>query len=232
MDPMIDVMGEYHNGEYFHEHNTQVYSRGVREVIVGDLVPPICDFDSDHPQTVTIEASFPYDPTDRAPLCSDNCGFSGVDCIEATQTAVQMGDNVDVEQIGTYAVTFGISDLDSNAAIQIIRTVQVIDTLKPIIGLTMRHGAGVEETVHTVSDGGRLGEHTVAAEHADYGVQMAKSGYAPSRNMWNHENPAKLHFLAEHFSGSAFIAVGICATVAGVAIFATASRKSVPKDLV
>jgi len=232
MDPIIDVMGEYHNGEYFHEHNTQVYSRGVRQVTVQDLVPPVCDFDSDHPSTVTIEASFPYEPADLAPLCTDNCGFSGVDCIESSESAVQITNDVDVEEVGTYTVTFGISDLASNPAIKIVRTVIVIDSLKPVIGLAFSTNS-IESTHHTVSDGGTLGEHqTATGGHADYGLQMAKSGYAPSRNMWGRANPAGSHFLAETSSANVFGVLGLCAAVAGVAIFAKGSKTTPLKDLV
>lgn len=97
-----------------------------REVYVRDTTCPSCTVNGDSLQTV--EASFPY--VDPGATCTDN--YSRI-----TQKAVS---SVNVERQGTYHITYkaldhsGNSDTDCGGE-PVVRTVQVVDTLKPVIGL-------------------------------------------------------------------------------------------------
>merc|ERR1711981_1057617 len=84
----------------------------TRVVYVADMEKPVCKFDATHPETITIEASFPYQASENAPTCTDQCGFGAQQsgdyraCIPGSQTASVKAHNVDVEQTGVYKVTY------------------------------------------------------------------------------------------------------------------------------
>lgn len=108
-----------------------------RAVVVRDTTCPTCTMN--FKQVVTIEASFPY--VDAGATCSDS--VSGV----IDDVVVQ--NLVDVEQDGEYLVTYRARDAAGNwndgscrGSQRYIRTVQVIDTLQPVISLRdeMRKG--------------------------------------------------------------------------------------------
>jgi len=189
--------------------------------------------------TVTIEASFPYEPSDLAPTCSDNCGFdsSSTSCDISTDgaTATVLAENVDVEAIGQYQVTFTVTDGQGNAlnagscGSGPVRTVIVIDSLKPVIGLNF---GSHDHLPYGGALAGNLGEHdnTLATPaHADYGVDMAKSGYADKTK---HPNPAGTaafwngDFMAQVVSVNAWALGAIVSAVAGVAVLAFKNTRS------
>jgi len=145
---LIGVVGEINGalvGKYVLKYTCVDPVRNVaaypmrRLVTVRDTRCPQCVLQGD--ESVTIEASFPFNPTD------------GVDCTdEATTTSelvkntVQLG-SVDVEQIGVYRLTYRVKDHNGNwndgkctGTHKYIRTVNVIDTLKPVIGLKLDGG--------------------------------------------------------------------------------------------
>jgi hypothetical protein len=207
-----------------------ITSKKVRQVVVVDSYPPACSFDATNLQTVTVEASFPYDGADLAPTCTDNCGFDGKCIAGRTAAAPVVGTNVDVEKVGTYTVTYSIKDASANPSPLIVRTVLVIDSLKPIIGLSF----GDPETLVAGSTGGYLGEHNSAdgTSHNKYGTEMEKSGY-PSR--YGSSNPALWrfkHYMAESASSGSYLFAGGLAIVAGVALFSVKTRTPEIADLV
>jgi hypothetical protein len=131
----------------------------TRQVFVEDQKCPTCKFDEpkDSPQ-ITVEASFPYDPNDHLPKCTDDCGFhpAGTEgfeiCAKETKDADKhlTTDNVDVEQTGTYYVTYHADDHHNGAGsgkecdqkkYTAVRTVIVVDTMSPIIGLKFDSGS-------------------------------------------------------------------------------------------
>jgi len=126
---------------------TGVESEKNRTVTVHDTKCPTCTLKN--PETlVTIEASFPY--ADTGVQCQDN--FS-------PNTTVTETSNVNVEAVGTYHVTYRAEDEAGNfndgssrqsftqlgstnnhtcsggALKELVRTVVVIDTLRPVIAL-------------------------------------------------------------------------------------------------
>jgi len=97
-----------------------------REVFVRDTTCPKCAVNGESAQTV--EASFPFH--DLGATCGDS--FSTI-----TQT---QSSSVNVEKAGTYHVTYRAVDKSGNSntdcgARAVVRTVVVVDTLKPVIGL-------------------------------------------------------------------------------------------------
>ena len=63
-------------------------------------------------------------------------GATATDNYDTTPTVVVGGDTVDTSIVGTYTVTYNISDSNGNAAVQVTRTVSVVDTTVPVITLT------------------------------------------------------------------------------------------------
>ena len=76
--------------------------------------------------TVTIEVGSMY--TDQGATATDN--------YDTTLTVVVGGDIVDTSLVGTYTVTYNVTDANGNAAVQVTRTVNVVDTTAPVITLT------------------------------------------------------------------------------------------------
>jgi hypothetical protein len=120
-----------------------VTSHKDRFVSVHDTKCPTCALRN--PQTlVTVEASFPY--ADTGVQCSDE--FSPTTTVTETS-------NVNVEAVGTYHVTYRAEDSAGNyndgtttltnktcsggAQAELVRTVVVIDTLRPVIALKYKN---------------------------------------------------------------------------------------------
>jgi len=97
----------------------------IRTVNVEDTTIPVITVTGD--ATVTIEVGSTY--TDSGATAQDNYDGDITDDIEAVST-------VDTEAVGTYAVTYDVSDANNNDAVQVIRTVNVVDTTIPVITLT------------------------------------------------------------------------------------------------
>jgi len=110
-----------------------------RVVIVSDNSCPTCEFAIAAEAEVNVEASFPYSASASPPLCSDNCGFSAdAKCNVDTQPGVVVSGDVDVELTGTYHVTYNAGALrleNQCESTNLVRTVHVLDTLKPMIHL-------------------------------------------------------------------------------------------------
>jgi len=118
----------------------------TRTVFVHDCNCPTCTLDGD--ATITREASFPYE--DEGATCTDD--LDGVLTVTSTITNL----TVDVEKTGTYFVTYFAEDNAGNKNFRAqlggdcdgregaacngwnsndIRTVHIVDTLKPVIAL-------------------------------------------------------------------------------------------------
>ncbi len=94
-----------------------------RVVEVVDSTKPVITVSSDNP--ATHEAGTTY--TDAGATVSDNFDTG------LTTTAVG---TVDTSALGTYTLTYDVSDSSSNAADQASRVVEVVDTTAPVIALT------------------------------------------------------------------------------------------------
>ena len=77
--------------------------------------------------SVTVEAATSY--TDD--------GASAVDNIDGdVSSSITTVSNVDINVPGTYSVTYNVSDAAGNAATEVVRTVNVVDTTAPVITLS------------------------------------------------------------------------------------------------
>ncbi|MGY8925336.1 MAG: BspA family leucine-rich repeat surface protein [Flavobacteriales bacterium] len=99
--------------------------------------------------TVTLEIGTTY--TDAGATANDN--YDG----DITDTIVIIN-NVDSAVVGTYAVTYNVSDANGNAAEEVTRTVNVVDTTVPVITLlgevtvTLEVGTSYTDAGATASD--------------------------------------------------------------------------------
>lgn len=150
-----------------------------RTVIVRDTTDPVCNLKGD--ATVTIEASFPY--TDAGATCTDS--------IDGNRRVITTG-SVNIESEGLYYLTYTAKDKSGNDAKNIVRTIRVSDTLKPVIALKYNN-----RVIHksTANDKGVRGEEN------------------PAKNYFMAE-------LAQGSSVTMIGAVAAC--VAGIALVATA----------
>jgi len=92
----------------------------TRQVDVVDTIPPIITINGTSPMTVECGASY----TDEGATANDAC--VGVLTPNAAST-------VDTAVIGSYTVTYTISDPSGNNATPVVRQVEVVDALKPVI---------------------------------------------------------------------------------------------------
>ena len=95
----------------------------TRTITVQDTIAPVVTLTG--PSTVTLECHVDA-YVEQGATVTDDC--------DLTLSAAQIGgDSVDVNTPGTYLVTYGASDASGNAAVQVSRTVTVVDTLAPTI---------------------------------------------------------------------------------------------------
>jgi large repetitive protein len=97
----------------------------VRTVIVSDNDPPVITLLGDDPLLVPLNGTY-TDP-----------GATANDAVDGDLTAqiIVGGDVVNTAVVGTYLVTYDVSDLQGNPATQVVRTVEVFDDEPPVITL-------------------------------------------------------------------------------------------------
>jgi hypothetical protein len=159
-----------------------------RTVIVRDTTDPVCKIKGD--ATVSIEASFPY--TDGGASCKDS--------VDGIRPVIKTG-SVDIEVEGTYKITYTAKDKSGNDAEQVVRTVKVSDTLKPVIAL--KYG---NDYIHR-------------SKALDRGVNGESN---PARTYW----PAPVLMAEAAQNNGAMIGAIAAASIAGVALIAMARRSS------
>ena len=97
-----------------------------RTVNVVDTTAPVITLTGD--ATVTVEVGAIY--TDSGANATDN--YDG----DLTTSIVTDLSNVNTNVVGSYTITYNVSDATGNAATQVSRTVNVVDTTAPVITLT------------------------------------------------------------------------------------------------
>ena len=97
----------------------------TRTVNVVDTTAPVITLIGANPQTIEVGSAY----TELGATASDNYDgdISGSIVIDAT--------GVDTAVVGSYTVTYDVTDADGNAAVQVTRTVNVVDTTAPVITL-------------------------------------------------------------------------------------------------
>ncbi len=101
-----------------------VATQVTRTVIVRDKTKPVITLTGD--STVYVEYEGTY--TELGATFTDNYDASG--------DAIAGGVVVDSSTLGSYTITYNITDTEGNVAIEVTRTVIVRDTTKPVITLT------------------------------------------------------------------------------------------------
>ncbi|MGY3793472.1 immunoglobulin-like domain-containing protein [Aquimarina sp. 433] len=108
-----------------------------------DCTPPVITLLGDNPQFVEWKSSY----TELGAITDDG------------STIVIDASLVDVNQLGSYQVTYNATDAAGNMAEEVVRTVEVVDTTAPVITLnganpqTIELGAGYTELGATTDDG-------------------------------------------------------------------------------
>ena len=96
------------------------------EITLPDTTPPVITLTGS--STVTLEVGSSY--TDLGATALDNYDGNITTEIVTDQT------QVDITTLGNYTVTYNVDDSSGNSAVQVTRTVQVVDTTPPVITLT------------------------------------------------------------------------------------------------
>ena len=109
---------------------------------VVDATAPVITLNGD--ASVTIEVGSPYN--DAGATATDN--YDG----DLTASIVVVSD-VDTSTVGDYTVTYNVTDTSGNAAIEVTRTVSVVDTTAPVITLLGDSSVTIEVT-STYTDAG------------------------------------------------------------------------------
>ena len=107
----------------------------VRTVNVVDLTAPVITLTGTTPLNVALGSTY----TDAGATASDNVDG------DITASIVTVN-NVNTAVLGTYTVTYDVSDAAGNAATQVVRTVNVVDMTAPVITMI---GTDVTITVNT-----------------------------------------------------------------------------------
>jgi len=119
------VLGTYTITYNVSDANGNAAVEVTRTVNVVDTTVPVITLTGD--ATVTIEVGSTY--TDAGATANDN--YDG----DITSSIVTVN-NVDTSVLGTYTITYNVSDANGNAAVEVTRTVNVVDTTVPVITLT------------------------------------------------------------------------------------------------
>ena len=116
-------------GDYTVTYNASGGSGGsaaevTRTVTVADTTAPIITLLGDSTATVECHGSY----TDAGATADDACTGDRTDSIAVAGTP-------DVDTPGVYTVAYNVSDGNGNSAVEVTRTVRVVDTAKPVITL-------------------------------------------------------------------------------------------------
>jgi len=194
--------------------------RQTRTVHVTDCNCPSCYMTGDN--TITREASFPY--VDEAGWCTDDLDVGTVDILHSQLTTVNQ--TVNVERTGIYMVTYFAQDTAGNWNYQAkdacdgregsrcdgfdddIRTVHIVDTLKPVIALNY---------------GNEFFQYGDAADTGiaeDHGTNNINTQAGNVNNPVDRDHPHRVSYMAEESqsSVSGWMIGAIASAVTGLAL--------------
>ncbi len=119
----VNTLGSYSVTYDVTDSSGNIADQVIRTVNVVDQEAPVINLTGAIPQI--IEVHTPY--TELGALVTDNVDTGLTATIDAT--------SVNVNVVGSYSVTYNATDLSSNDATEVTRTVNVVDTTKPVITL-------------------------------------------------------------------------------------------------
>ena len=106
------------------------------ETLIIDNTPPTITLEGANPQSIELGTSYSELEATATDNTDDNSTLTDSIVIDASA--------VNVNTIGSYTVTYNVSDAAGNAAIQVTRTVNVVDTTIPEITLTGANPQSIE----------------------------------------------------------------------------------------
>ena len=133
----------------------------TRTVNVIDDVVPVITLTGDTPVTVEVGSTY----TDAGATATDN--LDG----DITNSIVVVN-SVNTTKLGTYTVTYNVADSNGNAAVEVTRTVNVVDTTKPVITVSGTNPDTAEASPSTTTT------QTTRVTHTDASVYITQSGGA------------------------------------------------------
>ena len=110
--------------------------------IVPDTTPPVITLIGTNPQIIELGDTY----TELGATATDNDRAFNGNAIQIDSSAV------DTSTVGTYEVTYNVSDPSGNAAVTVIRTVNVVDTTPPVITLKGSSQVTLEAGVDTYKE--------------------------------------------------------------------------------
>ena len=111
----------------------RIWNTALTEDQLGDITPPIITMLGTSPVTVEVGSTY------------TDAGATALDNVDGDITAnIATGNPVNTGVLGTYMVTYDVSDAAGNSAIQVTRTVNVVDTTLPVITLVGATPVNVE----------------------------------------------------------------------------------------
>ena len=131
----VNTLGTYTVNYNVTDTNGNVATQVTRTVNIVDTTAPVITLTGD--AEVTLEAGSTY----------NELGATFTDNYDQDGNATIGGDAVDTNTLGTYIVTYNVTDTSGNVATQVTRTVNVVDTTPPVITLT-----GDAEIILSVGD--------------------------------------------------------------------------------
>ena len=136
------MLGTYYVTYDVTDSNGNIAVQVIREVIVEDTVPPVITLIGSDPVTVEVNMSY----TDAGATANDN--YDG-----NITSSISTLNPVDITTVGSYTVTYDVIDSSGNVAIQVTRTVNVVDTTPPVITLIGSNPETVEVNTSYVDAG-------------------------------------------------------------------------------
>jgi hypothetical protein len=134
-------VGTVQTGAFRATDNAGNFTEASFEVTIVDTTAPVISLLGE--STVTVEWLSSY--TDAGATATDTCGGNLTSSIATVNP-------VDVNTVGSYTVTYNVSDASSNAATQVTRTVNVVDTVAPTLSnVSIASDSSIDTTYATAT---------------------------------------------------------------------------------
>jgi hypothetical protein len=228
------VPGAYHiKYDCVNKEGVSAY-QAVRAVFVQDNTCPVCQINEGPSE---IEASFPY--ADPGVSCYDSVDGS------FTKADIQVSGLPDVEKVGTYTITYRVVDKAGNwndgagtncaGAAQYKRTVDVVDSLKPVLALRLTNPDTKEDytvQMSAVADESQKTPMATMKKNTD-GTYSEVAPYRPANPAYTTHPayPVSDGLMAEQQEApvNSWVLAAAAAAVGGLAmlVFSTRSRDAV-----
>jgi hypothetical protein len=164
-----------------------------------------------------------------------DAGAACMDSLSGAVSEVVITNPVDVEKTGEYVVTYRARDSAGNwndgsckGSKQYLRTVQVVDTLKPIIALKYTHAStGVDTHLAHMGHGNEYSSITGVQNPAGDSFRSALQAQADAEGGHVHFRSALLSENTKSFGGP-WVVAAVGALVAGIAMLAMRKQQVAP----